>query len=158
MTTTGFSELKALLEQDLSSLEALSGLLQEEQKALGANEMMTLAAVVSAKNSILDGLRARAREKVRHLVAAGFKPNNGAPSEFLERLGDDDLTGLWHKVHKAMSRCQAANVTNGQVITHLQKRTARLSEIIRGVNPSHKLYGAGGREESVSHKSVLANA
>jgi flagella synthesis protein FlgN len=158
MATIDFTELKTLLHHDLSSLETLGELLREERLALGANDMATVEALVGRKNQLLDSVRERARQKVRHLVAAGFKPTSGAPSEFLQQSGDKELKDLWHATHQAMAECQAANSVNGQVINHLQKRIGRLSEIIRGVNPNQKLYGAGGREEAVSHKSVLANA
>lgn len=158
MTTIRFTELKTLLNQDLSLLTDLTALLEQEQGALGENDMATLEALVSTKHGILDRIRDNAKEKIRHLVTAGFKPTSGVPSTFLQGLGDEDLSTLWQDVHQAMAQCQGANSINGQIITHLQKRTGRLSEIIRGVNPNQKLYGAGGREEAVSHKSVLASA
>lgn len=152
------AELKALLHQDLASLEELGELLQQEQEALGANDMTGLEALVTRKNALLDSIRERARGKVRHLVAVGFKPASGPPSSFLQGLGDPELLHLWDTAYTKMQDCLAANNVNGQVINHLQKRAGRLSDIIRGVNASQKLYGAAGREESVSHKSVLANA
>lgn len=152
------AELKALLHHDLASLEELDDLLRQEQKALGANDMASLDALVARKTALLDTIRERARSKVRHLVALGFKPASGSPSSFLQGLEEQELTHLWHAAYATMQSCLAANNVNGQVINHLQKRAGRLSDIIRGVNNSQKLYGAAGREESVSHKSVLANA
>ena len=158
MTTVNFAELKSLLDQDISALESLNELLHQERRALGANDMVTVESLTGRKNELLDSLRDRARQKVRHLVAIGFKPASGVPSAFLKKIGNEEIEALWHAAHQAMTDCQAANSVNGQVINHLQKRANRLSEIIRGVSPSQKLYGAGGREEAVSHKSVLANA
>lgn len=156
--TASVDELKRLLHQDLASLDSLRAVLQEEREALGANNMSGLEELLARKNELIDHLRETARQKVRHLVAVGFNPSSGSPSAFLKSLADLELETLWRDAHQAMSACQSVNNVNGQVVNHLQKRAGRLSEIIRGVNPNQKLYGAAGREESMGHKSVLANA
>ncbi|MAL98317.1 MAG: flagellar biosynthesis protein FlgN [Alteromonadaceae bacterium] len=151
-------DLKTLLQQDLVSLDELNDLLRAERKALARNDMAEVEALVVKKNELLDLLRARAHEKVRHLVAAGYQSSTGHPSTFIGQLKDPALEQLWSAANNAMSNCQAANTVNGQVINHLQKRVGRLSEIIRGASPGQKLYGSAGREEALSHKTVLANA
>lgn len=151
-------DLKTLLQQDLVSLCELNDLLRAERKALARNDMAEVEALVVKKNELLDRLRTRAHEKVRYLVAAGYQSATGHPSTFIGQLSHPDLEQLWAATHDVMSNCQAANTVNGQVINHLQKRVGRLSEIIRGASPGQKLYGSAGREEAVSHKTVLANA
>lgn len=157
MSTANLEDLKTLLNHDISSLETLAKLIAQEREALGANDVTALEPLVASKQALLDSIRVSAREKVRHLVALGFKPASGTPSSFLDQFGDEGLASLWGQAQKAMVECQNANSVNGKVINHLQKRAARLSEIIRGVNPNQKLYGAAGREETLGHKTVLAN-
>lgn len=150
--------LKTLLQQDITSLTELGGLLRQERQALARNDIVTVGTLVERKNGLLDLLRARAHEKVNLLVAAGYQSAAGQPSSFILQLGDTALNELWAAATEAMDECQAANTVNGQVVNHLQKRVGRLSEIIRGVSPGQKLYGSAGREEALCHKTVLANA
>ena len=65
---------------------------------------------------------------------------------------------IWQQASVQLKHCQTLNRANSCVISHLQKRLARLTEIFRGATGQDKLYGAKGQEQAVSHSNVLASA
>ncbi len=155
---SNIDELKSLLEQDIDQLTTLSDLLEQEKSLLGGTDVKSLASVTQEKNQYLDQIRERAKVKIRLLVAVGFRPDQGEPSRFLRSAGMNELVSLWQQASDQLTHCQALNQANSRVISHLQKRLARLTEIFRGATGQDKLYGAKGQEEAVSHSNVLASA
>lgn len=151
-------ELQELLNQDIVQLATLEAILEQEKTLLSGPDVKSLAAVTQEKNHHLDQIRERAKAKIRLLVAMGFTPEQGEPSRFLRSAGLDQAVSLWADASERLMRCQALNQTNGRVISHLQKRLAKLTEIFRGATGQAKLYGAKGQEQAVSHSTVLASA
>lgn len=151
-------ELKSLLEQDIQQLTTLSDLLAQEKSLLSGADVKSLASVTHEKNHCLSQIRERAKAKIRLLVAMGFRPDQGEPSRFLRSAGMHELVNLWQQASEQLKHCQSLNQANSCVVSHLQKRLARLTEIIRGATGQDKLYGAKGQEQAVSHRNVLASA
>lgn len=155
---SNIDELKNLLEQDIDQLTILSDLLEQEKSLLCGADVKSLESVTREKNHCLDQIRERAKVKIRLLVAIGFRPDQGEPSRFLRSAGMNELVSLWEEASERLRQCQALNQANSRVISHLQRRLARLTEIFRGATGQDKLYGAKGQEEAVSHSNVLASA
>lgn len=155
---SNINELKDLLSQDIQQLAALGDLLVQEQTLLSGTDVRSLASVTQEKNQHLNQIRERAKVKIRLLVAMGFRPDKGDPSRFLRSAGLDDAVQLWEEASARLEQCQTINRANGRVISHLQKRLSKLTEIFRGATGQDKLYGAKGQEEAVSHSNVLASA
>lgn len=155
---SNINELKDLLRQDIQQLAALGDLLEQEQTLLSGTDVRSLASVTQEKNQHLNQIRERAKVKIRLLVAMGFRPDKGDPSRFLRSAGLDDAVLLWEEASASLEQCQTINQANGRVISHLQKRLSKLTEIFRGATGQDKLYGAKGQEEAVSHSNVLASA
>lgn len=155
---SNIDELKNLLEQDIEQLTLLSDLLEQEKSLLSSADVKSVASVTREKNEHLSQIRERAKAKIRLLVAMGFRPDQGVPSRFLLSAGMNDLVNLWQQASEQLRHCQSLNEANSCVISHLQKRLARLTEIFRGAAGQDKLYGAKGQEEAVSHRNVLASA
>lgn len=155
---SNINELKDLLRQDIQQLAALGDLLEQEQTLLSGTDVRSLASVTQEKNQHLNQIRERAKVKIRVLVAMGFRPDKGDPSRFLRSAGLDDAVLLWEEASASLEQCQTINQANGRVISHLQKRLSKLTEIFRGATGQDKLYGAKGQEEAVSHSNVLASA
>lgn len=151
-------ELKDLLSQDIRQLEMLADILQQEKACLSSSDIRKLEALTGDKNALLGQIRERAKQKIRLLVAMGFRPENGAPSRFIRSAGLTDVHALWEEADKRLKDCQELNQTNGKVISHLQKRLSRLTDIFRGVTGHQKLYGAQGEQKAVSHSTILASA
>ena len=151
-------ELKDLLNQDIRQLDSLVGVLEQEKSLLSDSDVKALQSVTQEKNLHLDQIRQRAKAKIRLLVAMGFRPDQGEPSRFIRSAGLTDVAALWESADKQLKHCQSLNQQNGKVISHLQKRLSKLTEIFRGATGQEKLYGAKGQEESVSHRGILASA
>jgi flagellar biosynthesis protein FlgN len=155
---SNIDELKDLLGQDIQQLAALKDILAQEKTLLSSSDVKALTAVTKQKDHHLNQIRERAKVKIRVLVAMGFRPDLGEPSRFLRSAGLDDAVAMWEQASEALKQCQVLNQTNGRIISHLQKRLYRLTEIFRGATGQEKLYGAKGHEEAVSHSSILASA
>ncbi len=151
-------ELTELLNQDILQLKSLSDVLEREKALLSDSDVKSLTSVTEEKNLLLNQIRERAKSKIRVLVAMGFRPDQGQPSRFIAAAGLTSVEELWSEADELLNRCQSLNRLNGRVISHLQKRLSKLTEIFRGASGQEKLYGAKGQEQSVSHTSVLASA
>lgn len=151
-------DLKTFLAQDISQLDELADLLGKEKTLLGNSDLRQLEALTQEKNRLLGAIRERAKQKIRTLVQMGYRPENGEPSRFIRSAGLIDVTELWQQADSKLKTCQALNQTNGRVISHLQKRLSRLTDIFRGATGQQKLYGARGEQTSVSSSTVLASA
>ncbi len=151
-------ELKDLLAQDIRQLITMASLLSKEQQLLSTSDMQELQSVTEQKNSLLEQIRERAKLKIHALVALGFRPDSGTPSSFIAAAGLSELHRLWQQAEQHLKQCQQLNQNNGRVMTHMQKRLARLSDIVRGASSQQKLYGAGGQQMAVSSRTILASA
>lgn len=151
-------ELKNLLSVDVRELDSLADILTREKEVLGSADAAALEAITEQKNIILEGIRDRAKQKIRLLVNIGYKPDAGAPSRFIRAAGLDELYELWTSADSKLRSCQSVNENNGRVVSHLQKRLGRLTDIFRGASAQQKLYGAKGQQTGVSNRTMLASA
>lgn len=151
-------ELKDLLSEDIRQLDTLADVLRQEKTCLSSSDIRKLETLTGEKNALLEQIRERAKRKIRVLVAMGFRPDSGAPSRFIASAGLPDLYALWEDADRRLKDCQQMNQVNGRVISHLQKRLSRLTDIFRGVSGHQKLYGAQGEQKTVSHSTILASA
>ncbi len=153
-----FDELKDLLAEDIRQLETLADVLNQEKACLSSSDVRQLESLTCEKNRLLEQIRDSAKRKIRLLVNMGFRPDSGEPSRFIRSAGLPDLLELWEDADRRLRSCQEMNQTNGIVISHLQKRLSRLTDIFRGVAGHQKLYGAQGEQKAVSHSTILASA
>ncbi|MGK0526280.1 MAG: flagella synthesis protein FlgN, partial [Pseudomonadales bacterium] len=122
------------------------------------SDSKALETLTRQKNAALEEIRMRAKQKIRLLVAMGFRPDSGEPSRFIRSAGLNDLYALWHEADTKLRECHLLNEDNGRIINHLQKRLTRLTDILRGASNQQKLYGAKGQQTTVSSRTVLASA
>jgi flagella synthesis protein FlgN len=151
-------DLKTLLSQDISQLGTLADILEREKTCLANSDLRQLEALTKEKNDLLGAVRERAKQKIRTLVQMGYRPESGEPSRFIRSAGFSDLFQLWQEAEQKLRACQTLNQTNGRVISHLQKRLSKLTDIFRGATGQQKLYGAQGQQTTVSSRTVLASA
>jgi len=152
------NELKSLLSEDVRELDSLADILAQEKEVLRSADVASLEKITEQKNTILEGIRDRAKQKIRLLVNIGYKPDAGAPSRFIRTSGLDELYELWTAADSKLRFCQSVNENNGRVVGHLQKRLGRLTDILRGSSAQQKLYGAKGQQTGVSSSTMLASA
>lgn len=151
-------DLKNLLLLDIRQLENLADTLKKEKTCLSGSDTKALEALTREKNAILGDVRERAKQKIRVLVAMGFRPDNGDPSRFIRSAGLHEAYALWQEADLKLKECHVLNENNGRIINHLQKRLTRLTDIFRGASGQQKLYGAKGQQTTVSSRTVLASA
>lgn len=151
-------ELKQYLSEDLRQLESLAELLRREKELLRQSDVRSLQAVTGEKNALLDDFRKRARLKIQALVAMGYRPDLGEPSRFIRTTGLTEVYQLWQQADERLRECRQSNQENGRILSHLQKRLGRLTDIFRGSASQPKLYGARGEQTSVTQRSILASA
>ena len=151
-------DLKTLLSQDISQLDTLADILGREKTCLANSDLRQLEALTKEKNDLLGAVRERAKQKIRTLVQMGYRPESGEPSRFIRSAGFSELFQLWQEADQKLRACQTLNQTNGRVISHLQKRLSKLTDIFHGATGQQKLYGAKGQQTTVSSSTVLASA
>ncbi|MBK1874816.1 flagellar protein FlgN [Marinobacter sp. 1-3A] len=151
-------DLKNLLSLDIRQLETLADILKNEKTCLSGSDTKALDTLTREKNAVLGEIRERAKQKIRTLVAMGFRPDSGDPSRFIRSAGLDELYALWQEADSKLRECHVLNENNGRIINHLQKRLTRLTDIFRGASGQQKLYGAKGQQTTVSSRTVLASA
>ncbi|WP_100640236.1 flagella synthesis protein FlgN [Marinobacter salexigens] len=151
-------DLKHLISLDIRQLETLADILKKENSCLSESNAKELESLTRQKNAILGEIRERAKQKIHTLVAMGFRPDNGDPTRFIRSAGLDDLYTLWLEADTKLRECHTLNENNGRIVSHLQKRLNRLTDIFRGASGQQKLYGAKGQQTTVSSRTVLASA
>ncbi|MGM0570647.1 flagella synthesis protein FlgN [Marinobacter sp.] len=151
-------KLQALLNHDLEQLRQLKDLLEEEKALLGNADVRAIEPLTSRKNALLGDIRERARQKVHLLVEMGFRPDQGHPSRFIRSAGLTELYHSWEAAQAVLADCHSINQQNSKVVSHLQSRLSRLTDIFRGSSGQQKLYGATGQQTSVGQRNILASA
>ncbi|WP_404363032.1 flagella synthesis protein FlgN [Marinobacter sp.] len=151
-------ELKQLLDEDIQNLRDLTSTLHAEKEALRASDIKAIEPLTQAKNSLLEQVRERAKRKIHLLVAMGYRPQTGEPSQFIRSAGIGELTALWQSAEEELKACKELNGRNGRIVGHLQQRLGRLTDIFRGSAGHAKLYGASGQQTSLGHKNILGSA
>lgn len=151
-------KLQALLDQDLDQLLQLRTLLEEEKNLLANADVRGIEPLTERKNTLLAAIRDRARQKVHLLVEMGYRPDHGHPSRFIRSAGLTELYQRWESAQTALADCHSLNQQNSKVVSHLQARLAKLTDIFRGSSGQQKLYGATGQQTSVGQRNILASA
>ncbi len=151
-------ELEVLLNEDVRQLHQLATLLKAERDSLAMSDIKAIAPLTQQKNALLEQVRERAKQKIHILVKMGYRPESGSPSRFIRSAGLAELHDLWATAQRALEDCQTLNSVNSRIVSHLQKRLHRLSDIFRGATGQQKLYGATGVQTSVNQRTILASA
>ncbi len=134
--------LMTLLREELSLLQQLEALLDEEYQVLSNTDTARLTEVVTHKTHTLQALEARGQARADALRQAGAEPNH----EALRTLFADDAEALALLDTFAASarRCQQQNQTHGGIIELSQARIGRILDVLRGTEQT-PTYGRSGR-------------
>ncbi|MCH8497179.1 MAG: flagellar protein FlgN [Marinobacter sp.] len=151
-------DLITLLNQDCNALNILHDLLMQEKDLLRDGEAAGLESLTKEKSVLLEQVREQAKSKIRLLVQMGYRPELGSPSRYIQSSGIAPLMEAWQAAEAALASCQDLNSVNSRVVTHLQQRLGRLTDIIRGSSGQAKLYGASGEQTSIGQRNKLASA
>ncbi len=152
------SELKATLHQDISNLDTLSELLNEEKAQLRVRNSKAIDAISKRKTELVKQIEVSAKHKAKLFSASGLGIRPGQVTGAIHALGDEELSSLWRTSREKLESCKEMNHINGTVISRSLQRTQKLMSIIRGQGKSPNLYGQSGKEQRFGSGQQLGKA
>ena len=152
------TQLKLLLEKDLSDLAALLSALNEESNALKERNSDQISALAKTKATLVKQIEDRARAKVKLITASGAKIEAGKVKTGIDALGDQELSALWHESLVKLDECKELNQINGLIIERSRTRNKKIMDLVRGQHSTPTLYGNKGAEQAYSSANSIAKA
>ena len=152
------SQLKLLLEKDMSDLANLKKTLGDESIALKERNSEKIAQLAKLKSSLVKQLEDRARAKVKLINASGAKIQAGKVKSGIDALGDAELSQLWSDSLTQLDECKQLNQINGLVIERSRTRNQKIMDMVRGQHTKPKLYGNRGGEQAYASANTIAKA
>lgn len=138
--------LGTLLSQEISSLNELAGLLDQEHALLVANDVDALEAAME-KRQVTLGRVLRLEDERRALCRAHGQDADTGGIERLMKWCDPkgSLASRWADYAKATLRCRDSNLRNGALVTARMRRVETLLNTLTG-QPSEAVptYGPKG--------------
>ena len=152
------AQLKHLLNQDISELNSLEQLLDNEKETLKTRNSKLIQSLADAKKQVIQSLESRAKLKAQLIAKSGLGIRPGEVKAALLTLDDEELVSLWQSSVDKLSTCKDKNHINGSIISRTLSRTNKLMSIVRGQNNAQKLYGNQGKESSYSGSQIIGQA
>lgn len=152
------TRLKNSLKQDITDLNQLLTLLEEEKQLLKTRESKKIESIASTKSQIISQIEGRAKLKAKLFAHSGLgiRPGNVEPA--ILKLNDKELSNLWAESREKLNLCKERNLVNGAIISRSRQRVGRLMDIIRGKSNAQNLYGQKGKQQSFSSHQKIAKA
>ena len=125
--------LGTLLSQEISSLNELAGLLDQEHVLLVANDVTALEAAME-KRQVTLGRVLRLEDERRELCRAHGQESDAAGLERLMKWCDPrgSLAPRWADYAKATTRCRDSNLRNGALVAARMRRVETLLNTLTG--------------------------
>jgi flagellar biosynthesis protein FlgN len=150
--------LASILNQEVSMLGELAGLLDREHALLVANDVETLAIVMDERQETV-GKLLRNEEERRNLCRSHGR---GVDAKGIEQLmawcdPKGSLKGKWAECAKGATRCREMNDRNGALVAARMKRVESLLGVLTGQKNEVPTYGPKGAYAPVRTGRVLAS-
>ena len=152
------TQLKLLLEKDLTDISNLRATLKEEANALKERDSEKINHLARNKGTLVKQIEDRARAKVKLITASGAQIEAGKVKSGIEALGDPELANLWNESLAQLDDCKQLNQINGLVIERSRARNQKIMDLVRGQHAKPKLYGNKGAEQAYSSATSIAKA
>ncbi len=150
--------LDALGESVYQAL-GLKEALQEERKALEAEDADALQAIVETKNTCAERLQALDAKRSALCEEWDFTPGPHQMTELIEWCDDQQLiSSRWEQLMVIAAEGSALNMTNGAIIRVRQQQIESSLSVLRGVTPGSDTYGRNGEEQGDFSQRSLAEA
>ena len=150
--------LDALGESVYQAL-GLKEALQEERKALEAEDADALLSIVDTKNACAERLQALDTRRSALCEEWGFAPGPHQMTELIEWCDDQQLvSSRWEQLMVIAAEGSALNMTNGAIIRVRQQQIESSLSVLRGVTPGSDTYGRNGEEHGDFSQRSLAEA
>ena len=152
------TQLKLLLEKDLTDISNLRATLKEEANALKERDSEKINHLARNKGTLVKQIEDRARAKVKLITASGAQIEAGKVKSGIEALGDPELANLWNESLAQLDDCKQLNQINGLVIERSRARNQKIMDLVRGQHAKPKLYGNKCAEQAYSSATSIAKA
>jgi len=133
--------------------------LQEERKALEAQDMDALQAAADGKSACVENLQALDARRIDLCEKSGFAGVVEQMQELIDWCDEDDaINSRWAHLMVIAAESSALNMTNGAIIRLRQKQFESSLSVLRGVKPGTDTYGRNGSASGHSDRNSLAQA
>ncbi len=156
--TIALKTLIQFLDDDIQDLTLLTQVLDEEKNALQSRDLTLLEQNQLQKQHYLQRMEQRAQAKQSYLERASAPKTPPAFSLLIKVSSNEALKEKWQTVQSLLERCQSANIVNGKIISHSQRRVGKMMDIVRGRTNQPTLYGSEGKQQSMAAGYMLAKA
>ena len=133
--------------------------LQEERKALEAEDMDALQAAVDGKSACVENLQALDARRIELCEELGFAGAAEQMQELIDWCDEGDaVNSRWQQLLVIAAESSALNMTNGAIIRLRQQQFESSISVLRGLTPGTDTYGRNGSATGHADRSSLAQA
>jgi flagella synthesis protein FlgN len=133
--------------------------LQDERKALEAQDMDALNVIVDSKTRCVEELQRLDRERVALCEQWGFEDGPHQMTAVIEWCDEDQLiSSRWEQLMVIAAEGSALNMTNGAIIRLRQQQIDANLSVLRGATPGSDTYNRSGGDSSDHQSRSLAQA
>ena len=133
--------------------------LEDERRALEAQDIDTLDAIMATKGACTERLQALDHQRIEFCAAWGFAEGPYQMTELMEWCDADQLiSSRWEQLMEIAAEGSALNLTNGAIIRMRQQQFESSLSILRGVAPGSDTYGRNGEDSGEFNSRSLAEA
>ena len=133
--------------------------LQDERRALEAQDMDAMDAILATKTACTQRLQQFDQQRVELCRSWGFADGTHQMTELMEWCDEDQLiSSRWEQLMVLAAEGSALNLTNGAIIRLRQQHFESSLSLLRGVVPGSDTYGRNGEENGDFSRRSLAEA
>lgn len=153
------SQLVELIGESVYHALGLKESLEEERKALEAQDMEAINAAVESKSVCVGKLQGLDTKRVALCQAWGFGDGPEQMQELIEWCDDSELiNNRWEHLMILAAEGSSLNMTNGAIIRLRQQQFESSLSVLRGATPRPNTYGRNGEASGDYGRSSLAQA
>lgn len=153
------SEIADLIGNSVYEALGLNEALQDERRALEAQDLGSLQAVVDSKTACVDKLRQLDEQRVALCQQWGFENGPHQMTALIEWCDADELvSSRWEQLMMLAAEGNALNMTNGAIIRVRQQQFESSLSVLRGGTPGTDTYGRNGGDTGDLNRRSLAEA
>lgn len=133
--------------------------LEDERRALEAEDMDSLNAIVDSKTRCVEQLQQLDQQRATLCEQWGFPAGQHQMTSLIEWCDEDQLIGSrWEQLMVIAAEGSALNMTNGSIIRLRQQQFEASLSVLRGGTPGSDTYDRSGGEGSEYGRRSLAEA
>lgn len=148
-------QLQQLLSREVTYLQQLLEVLQQEHAALVATDLDDIKQASCDKQSIISTLEKTMATRNTWLSNSGLDIDHEELEASLKNISSDSsvLTDLAHKLESLSAHCREANISNGMLILKMEQITRRALNTLRP-NVSAATYSDKGQTSLKNCRSL----